>query len=179
MSEREGAVEVACPSCHRLETWVVGGAPEICTEGGLRRPEIHPQRAAFEQIARSLRGEHIRVVGACAACGQPLLAPRGAPIPGVPWQISLPGGDTLAIGADGGLIGPGGSMTLGEAEALIHRAYPTGLSWERLRGWRPHVALFQGAVLTLMLGPLLAFLLGVSVLSIFFRALAGQLFGGP
>lgn len=178
MSEREGEVEVACRSCHRLETWVAGTPPEVRTVGGLRRPTIHPQRAAFEVIAASLRGEPVRVVGTCAACGQPLVAPAGSSIPSVPWSLALPGGGSLVVEPGAGLQGPSGPLSLDEAEALIDGAYPTGWSW-RGAGRRAPVALFQGTVLTLMLGPLLAFLLGVSVLSIFFRALAGQLLGGP
>ncbi len=177
MSER-AEIEGACRSCHRLEIWIGGVAAEVRTEGGLRLPAVHPQRAAFAQVTSWLRGEPSRVVGTCSACGQPLVASASADLPGVGWQITLPVG-TISVAADGTMQGPCGPVSLLEADELIERSYPSGWSWRTWRTWRPLEAAFRGTVLTLMLGPVIALLIAIASLSIFFQALAGQLVGGP
>lgn len=128
----------------------------MLAEGGSRRPTVHPELAAWRIVAASLDGAEGVVVGACPACGQPLVGAAGAER--APWTIHLPKGDPITVAADGTLA----ATTREQADLTIRAAYPTGFVLSDLA---PGLALFQGSLLTLMLAPVLLWVL--AVLSVF------------
>jgi len=65
-------VIVRCLCCHRIERRA-NGIVAVEQEGGARRP-IDPAREARDVVRRSLAGELGSIMGACPACGQPLVA---------------------------------------------------------------------------------------------------------
>jgi hypothetical protein len=125
---------VRCPSCHREER-VRDGAREVVIEGGQRRPDGSPQQAALETLLASVRGELPPVVGACPACGQPMVGdePRAA------YAIPVEGGAVTL--ADGELVGPSGPIGPEAARDLVRRAWP-----------EPDVPLAERAFAWLVLG---------------------------
>lgn len=129
-----------CPSCHREER-VRDGVREVVTEGGRRRPSGSPQAAALETLLASMRGALPPVVGACPACGQPLVGeePRAA------YTIPVDGG-AVTLGGDGELTGPSGPLGAEAARDLVRRAWPEEATPLAERA-------FAGIVLLLMLVP--------------------------
>lgn len=120
----------------------------MLAEGGARRPSVHPELAAW-RVATSAH-----VVGACPACGQPLVSDgQGERIP---WTVRLPDGEAVTVQADG--------TVADRADERVRAAYPTGL---QLADLRPGLALFQGSLLTLMLGPVVLWVLAVIAVVVF------------
>jgi hypothetical protein len=115
----------------------------VVAAGGQRRPPGAPQRAAWETLAASLRGELPPVVGVCPACGQPMVGegPRGS------YTIPVEGG-AVELRADGTVHGPGGPVEPEAAGELVRRSWPDP---------RPPLAerAFGALVLALMLIPAL------------------------
>ncbi|MBX2803442.1 MAG: hypothetical protein KTR31_37525 [Myxococcales bacterium] len=163
MQNPDEAVDVACRSCHRLERWGSSDAPEVLTPGGARRTAM-PVLAAWETVRACLEGEG-RVVGACEACAQPLVAPSSSALAPHPWPFDTPEG-VLTFDGVGALSDAEGSVSIERADERIRRANPTLPFWKRVRPGRD---LFQATVLTLMLGPLLVFVLALMSLSLFVR----------
>lgn len=108
-------IAVQCPTCHRRETWR-DGTVVVEVPGGSRKPSQHPARAAWAV----LQGGHT-VVGACEACGQPLVSEDPGAEAAV-YTITLPRG-ALRVGPDG-ISGPGGAMTVEEAAGWIEGQIP-------------------------------------------------------
>lgn len=134
-----------CPCCHRIER-VRGDVLEVVVPGGARRPAGAPERAAWETLAKAVRGLGPPVVGRCAACGQPMVG-DGTP---VGWEIPVPGG-AISLHPDGHLTGPRGAITVEEADRLVAETYaepPPGVA-ERL------VGLFQVGLFAALLVPAL------------------------
>lgn len=67
---------VRCPSCFRSERWV-GPDREVLAEGGARRLEgAHPTWDVLRRIRAGTLGP---AVGACSACGRPMVVAEGKP----------------------------------------------------------------------------------------------------
>lgn len=117
-------MNVRCSCCHREELWTLGPGGEtaiqVVRDGGGRRPSEAAPLAAWRVLRRSREGRSGVVVGVCAACRQPLVAPPGEGAP-VPWVLATPGGD-VSVGAQ--IIGPHGVVDADAAEAFLESQFP-------------------------------------------------------
>lgn len=112
-------VAVRCVTCLYEGRWTAEqGEVEVINAGGQRQAAEAPDLAGFRVWARSLGGELGPVVGCCAGCGQPLVADGPGLPQGQPW-VARTGRGTFEIGPDGA-SGPGGSMTVDAALAMVH-----------------------------------------------------------
>lgn len=111
--------------------------------GGHRKPEVHPELAAWEVVKAALAGDGPPVVGRCDACGQPMLADQ-APVPVARWEVQLPHGRILVEGE--ALTQDGAPTTVEAVSAKVDTAYR-----ER---FQPGQAVFSGTLLTVMSVPM-------------------------
>jgi hypothetical protein len=159
MSELAENILVQCPCCHRSERWK-GAARYIELEGGQRQPVGHPHLAAWNTLKRSLSGEIGRVVGACSACGQPLVTAQSvANI--FSWTFTTTSGD-YHVASD--VQGPDGHVTLDDFHQKIVAEYYEEEVFE------PAQTLFNMTVLGFMTVPIILWVLtGISVALILFN----------
>lgn len=119
---------VRCPACHRIERWRGDGssAPsvEVIVPGGDRRAPDHPGLAAWGILMRSRHGQLGAIVGACPACGQPLVVTEGAWAALPSWRIDTPEG-AVVVGER--VTGPEGAFTEEEAEKWLRKRL--GAKW--------------------------------------------------
>ncbi len=163
MSEStQTGVEVRCPSCHRQERWQ-GGTREVVVEGGSRRPAGHPHLVAWNTLRAAIRGESGPVVGSCPGCEQPLVA-LGGDLPWAMWTLTTPTGTVVV--REGKL--PLGS-TVDQLDAQLTEAWGERF---RLGEVRPGLALFQGGLMTLMLVPLVVWVMAALVVSLMIYTIA-------
>ena len=100
-------INVVCPCCHRSERWTAS-EHIVELEGGQRQPSRHPHLQAWHTLKRSLAGEIGRVVGACTACGQPLVTDTTT-APLHQWTFTLNDGDYVVasdISGPNGVVAP-------------------------------------------------------------------------
>lgn len=151
---------VRCRVCHRVEQWSADGTRTVRTEGGGRRPPS-PERATFEVLAASARGELGPVVARCPACGAPLVA-DGAAVR-IPWTLPTPQGPIVL--ADDGTMSPPPEV----AERWVAESWPVVVE-EDSKAFR----LFRSSLVMMMLAPVAVWLLAV-----FFVVLFLSNFGAP
>lgn len=151
---------IRCHCCHRVERWH-GEAPpgraapdrvEVVVPGGERRPREAAPLTAWRLLRRVRQGELGPVVGACEACGQPLVANDTTFPPMDPWEIATPAGPLL-VGRE--ITGPDGPIGEVEAERWLEAQFPKA-------PWTEH---FRGSLPLVMLLPLTAVVFVVFVLS--------------
>ena len=148
--EMPRGVDASCRCCYRSER-VAGGERRVLIEGGARRAD-DPAREAFAVLAAAARGEWT-VAGACPACGQPMVVPPGA-LPPVRFEIETRAGKLL-LDEGCGLYLPGHSerATPERAERWLEGVLPP-----RIRPEDGRMTPFQGALLLLMMTPLLVWM---------------------
>ena len=129
---------VHCPTCLHEQRWS-GDTHEVVNPGGKRRPDIHPQLAAWRVLLQARTGGPA-VVAVCP-CGLPLVGDHGTSIA---WELALPNG-IIDVGST--LSGPAGTLTEAEVTTALEAAYR-----ERIK---PVQAVFQTALLTPMILPFL------------------------
>ncbi len=146
---------IRCRVCYRTEKWAEGSR-EVVVEGGGRKPAGHPSLVAWRTVRDALSGETGPVVGACAACGQPMVA-EGQEAAWVDWPLETPDG-TLMI-RDGVL--PAGS-DIATLDARMEEAWAERL---RLADIKPGQAMFTGGLMTLLMVPVAVWALAVCVVT--------------
>ena len=115
---------VDCGSCHRRERWA-SGRVDVILPGGQRRPTVHPTWNAWRILKRVRHGDLGPVVGACSACGQPLVA--SGPALALPeWMLETPLGN-VAVGAE--LEDPNGTMSEEDVDRFLEGQFRQ--SWAR------------------------------------------------
>ena len=130
------AQRVYCPTCLHEQRWS-GDTHEVVSAGGKRRPQSHPQLAAWRVLLNARNGGPAAV--AACPCGLPLV---GNPGTSIPWQLTLPDG-TIDVGPT--LAGPAGTLTEAEVTTALEAAY-----LERIG---PVQAVFQTVIMAPMILP--------------------------
>ena len=159
MSELASVIVVECPCCHRSEHWS-GSNHQVDMEGGHRQPAGHPHIAAWNTLRRSLAGEIGRVVGACVACGQPLVTTSNQANL-YTWTFPMADGEYAVAG---GIEGPDGPVS---PEAFQQRIMDEFYEEEE---FEPAHTLFSMTVLLFMTAPVLLWVVtGIIVAFILFN----------
>ena len=159
---------VRCPSCFRLESWHPepegGFRRAVQTEGGGRRPAVHPSLAAWRLLAAARSGGAERVVAACPACDLPLVTESDA-LPAIAeWTLDNDLG-TFTVPMNGPVTGPDGEMTDEALSQLLERRYDERLRLSELELGK---SLFTSALLFPLLGLLLTvWVVAVAVVVLF------------